>query len=326
VRPQRRRILLLAAGAFGLAGPAGVWAQQIARSRRVGLLLPTERLAAERLALVRERLARNGFVEGRNLAIDMRSPASWTEASWQAAVGSVLALKPDVLLTTTTLLTRAAQAATTSVPIVFTWVGDPVASGIVKEYGRPGGNATGVSLRYFELTAKRLELLRELLPAARRVAALSRVWDDPPIAIAWRNAQAAAGRLGIELLRLDIRIFPPKEVEADAFLILDPFGVFGVGSAMKAVIRYTVEQRIPAIFADTESVEAGGLMSYATNLHGDLRRGADLAARVLRGAKPAELPVDQASRFELAVNLGTARSMGVRIPQPLLLRADRVIE
>jgi putative ABC transport system substrate-binding protein len=230
------------------------------------------------------------------------------------------------LLTTTTILTRAAQTATASVPIVFTWVGDPVASDIVKDYARPGGNATGVTLRFFELTAKRLELLHELLPSAKRVAALSRVWDDPPIVIAWRNAQAASQRLGIELLRLDARVFPPKSFDAHALLILDPFGVFGMSTAMKEIVRHTVEQRIPAIFADTESVEAGGLMSYATNLNGDLQRSADMVARVLRGDKPAELPVDQAARFELAVNLKTARAISLAVPQSVLLRADRVIE
>ncbi|MGH8725148.1 MAG: ABC transporter substrate-binding protein [Burkholderiales bacterium] len=241
-------------------------------------------------------------------------------------VRDLLKLQPDVMLTTTTILTRTAQAATKSVPIVFTWVGDPVASGIVREYARPGGNATGFSLRFFELTAKRLELLHELLPSAKRVAALSRVWDDPPIEIAWRSGLATAQRLGIELVRLDARAFPPESSSAHAFLILDPFGMFGMGGAMREIVRYTVEQRIPAVFADSESVEVGGLISYATNLHDDLRRSADLVARVLRGDKPAELPVDQAARFELAVNLRTARAIGVTVPKSVLLRADRVIE
>ena len=323
---MRRRTLLAAACALALPAPFSVLAQQARRKYRVGVLLPTKLLAVERLAAVRERLASHGFIEGRNLSIDMRYPASWTQASRESAARDVIALQPDAMLTTTTILTRTAQAATSSVPIVFAWVADPVASGIVTEYARPGGNTTGFSLRFFELTAKRLELLHELLPSAKRVAAVSRAWDDPPIETAWRSAQATAQRLGVELVRLDARAFPPRSTDAHAFLILDPFGVFGMSSAMREIIRYTVEQRIAAIFADVESVEAGGLISYATNLHDDLRRGADLLARVLRGDRPAELPVDQAARFELAVNLRTARAIGVKVPQSLLLRADRVIE
>jgi putative ABC transport system substrate-binding protein len=322
----KRRGLLAAAGALGLATPLGVLAQQAARQYRVALLLPTKLLAAERREIVRQRLASHGLDEGRNLALDMRYPERWTPEAWKNAVGELLALRPDALLTSTTLLTRTAQEAAKSVPIVFTWVGDPVASGIVKDYARPGGNATGLSLRYPELTAKRVELLHELLPSARRVAGVSRVWDDPPVVLSWQNAQAAARRLGIELVRLDARTFPPEGSVAQAFLILDPFGVFGMNNAMRQIVRYTVEQRIPAIFADSESVEAGGLMSYATNLHDDLRRGVDLVVRVLRGARPADIAVDQAARFELAVNLKTAREIGLKIPQSLMLRADRVIQ
>lgn len=322
---MKRRALLTAACAVGLAAPLCATAQQAGRRYRVGLLLPTNLHAAERLAIVRERLASHGFIEGRNLRIDMRYPASWAQASWESVVGELLELQPDALFTTTTILTRTAQTATKSVPIVFTWVGDPVASAIVKDYARPGGNATGSTLRFFELTGKRLELLYELVPSVKRVAALSRVWDDPPIAIAWRNAQATAQRLGIELVQLDGRVFPPKVMDGQALLVLDPFGVFGMNSAMRDIVRHTVERRIGAIFADVESVQAGELMSYATNLHDDLRRGADLLVRVLRGDRPAEMPVDQAARFELAINLKTARAIGVSVPQSLLLRADRVI-
>jgi putative tryptophan/tyrosine transport system substrate-binding protein len=321
---MKRRRFLAASGSLLIARAA--LAQQQRRVYRIAVLLPTKLLAVERLAAIRERLASHGFVEGRNLGIEMRYPASWTQASREDAVREALKQQPDAILTTTTILTRAVQAATKSVPVVFAWVGDPVASGVVKDYARPGGNATGFSLRFFELTAKRFELLHELLPSVKRVAAVSRVWDDPPIETAWRSGLATARRLGIELVRLDLRDSVPDGSGAPAWLILDPFGIFGMNSAMREVVRYTVERRVPAIFADSESVEVGGLISYATNLHDDLRRGADLVARVLRGDKPGALPVDQAARFELAVNLRTARAIGVTVPKSVLLRADRVIE
>jgi putative ABC transport system substrate-binding protein len=223
------------------------------------------------------------------------------------------------------------MAASPSVPIVFVWVADPVASGIVKSYARPGGNATGVSLRYFELAAKRLELVRELLPSARRIAVYSSVFDSQIESLV-RMLREPADNLGFELVQADGRAGMRPAVDgavraaATALVMLDPLAVFGRLADAKDIAAYAIERRLPLVGTDIETCELGGLISYATNLNDDMRRAADLVARVLRGDKPAELPVDQAARFELVVNLGTARGIGMTVPQSILARADRVIE
>lgn len=288
-------------------------------------------MPAERLSLFRERLAVHGFVDGRNLSVAYKFPAQWTQASREAAARELIALQPDALLCFSTLLTRAGMAASRSVPIVFVWVADPVASSIVKSYGRPGGNATGVSLRYFELGVKRLELVRELLPSAKRIAVYSSVFDSQ-IETLLRTLQRPAESLGFELVQADGRAGMRQAVDgavragSKALVMLDPLAVFGRLADAKDIAAYTIERRVPLVGTDIETCELGGLISYATNLNDDLRRGADLVARVLRGDKPAELPVDQAARFDLVVNLGTARGIGITVPQSILARADRVIE
>lgn len=223
------------------------------------------------------------------------------------------------------------MAASESVPIVFVWVADPVTSGIVKSYARPGGNATGVSLRYFELSIKRLELARELLPSAKRIGVYSSVFD-PQIEVILGTLQGPAEKLGFELVQVDGRAGMRSAIDgavrggAKALVMLDPLAIFGRLADAKDIAAYAIERRLPLVCTDIETCELGGLISYATNVHEDLRRGANLVARVLRGDKPAELPVDQAARFELAVNLGTARGIGMTVPRSILARADRVIE
>jgi putative ABC transport system substrate-binding protein len=324
---MKRRELLVASGAL-LAAPFAL-AQQPGRKYRIGVLLPMPDEVGKRyLAVIGERLATQGFVTGRNLHIDAQFVPYGSRPNIDA-VRELLALKPDAMLASSTLVAQAAKAASGSVPVVFTWVSDPVISGIVKDYAKPGGNVTGVSIRFFELAAKRLELVRELLPSAKRVAVASGVFDSV-LEAAMVFVQRASEQLGLELVRVEgphaQAIRASTKAGAHAVLLMAPFAVLGQLSAAAEVARHAIEQRVPAIFPDVESVEIGGLMSYATDLRDDLRRGADLLARVLRGEKPGNLAVDQASRFELAVNLTTARAMGLPIPQSLLVRADRVIE
>jgi putative ABC transport system substrate-binding protein len=280
---------------------------------------------------LRDRLATHGFVEGRNLKIDARGAAGIFHEDRDVARELVTA-KPDAIFTCTTRVTEAAQAATKSVPIVFVWVDDPVASGLVKSYARPGGNVTGVSNRLGELLVKRLELTRELLPRAKRVAVVgntvtmqSKVFEAIEPAL-----RKAAAQLGVELLEVAFRgswdgaIVEAKKDGAEAVL---PFASFGDQLvAGEQVVQLTNHLRIPTLFADAGMAEKGGLISYGTNLVDDVQRGADLLARALKGAKPAESPVDQAARFELVVNLKTAKALGIKIPKSVLLRADRVIE
>jgi putative ABC transport system substrate-binding protein len=310
---------------------SGARARAAARTYRVGLLSPLSGLAAGAYtAAFREELAKHGFMEGRNLVIESRSPLPGFQAGLQAA-RELLAFKPDALFATTTVLSQAAHAATGSVPVVFAWVGDPVHSGLVKSFAKPGGNVTGVSNRYFELVAKRLEILRELLPRAKRVAVMAAVMDGAGEE-AMKAAQRAADALGFQLVLIVAGIDWRSAIEraakegAQAVSLLFPFFAYGMRITAEQFVRSIAERRIPAIFHDSETVEIGGLMSYGTNLASDVRRAAGLLARVLRGERPGGLAIEQASHFELALNLKAAHAIGVKSPPPLLTRADRVIE
>ncbi len=321
---MRRRDWLLASAA-GLALPLLARAQRPERRYRVGVLLPVDTSAANHLPVIRERLAALGFVEGRNLEIDVRYARTNPDAAQE-----LLARKPDALLAATDDAVRAAQLATKSTPIVFTWVADPVLSGFVKAYGRPGGNTTGVANRYYELTVKRLELLHELLPGVRRVGMTGRLHDAVGEA-ALRAAQEAARRLKIELIVLTgfgghelVGRLVAAGAQADCNSA--NYAIIGDRYSAEVAVRARAQARIPTVFAEIETVELGGLMSYATSLHDELRRALDLLARILRGDKPADVPVEQAARFELALNLKTARALGLKVPQSILVRADRVIE
>ena len=328
---MRRRTVVLGGAASAMLAAVPVRAQQPRRTYRVGILSPLAGLAAgPYLTAFREQMAKHGLVEGRNLSIDVRSP-DLGHVHGVAAAKELLAVKPDALFPCGTPLTKAAQEVTASVPIVFTWVADPVFSGIVKDLSRPGGNTTGVTNRNFEMAGKRLEILRELLPSARRVAMVYGVYD-PLLEVALGFAQTAAQTLKLELVRVETGVAwqtavrSVRQAKADAMVLLTPFAFFGMRLTMEGFVRDAAEQRIPAIYPEIETVEAGGLMSYASNLSDDMRRGADRLVRVLRGEHPGDLAVDQASRFELAINLKTSRAIGLKIPQSLLIRADRVIE
>lgn len=324
----RRRDFLLATGAL-LATPLAR-AQLPGRKYRVGVLLASGPGMERYRDALRERLASHGFVEGRNLHIDARGSAG-TFSDDREYIRAIVAAKADAVFTFSANATEAATAASKSVPIVFAWVPDPVLSGIVKSYARPGGNATGVSSRFGELLHKRLELARELLPKAKRVAVVGNTYVDTFTALAPELRKTAA-QLGIELLELvsghrggwDMALNGAINAGAEALV---PFAWFADSPVTgDRIVEMSNRLRIPAIFADAEMVDRGGLISWGTNLVDDVRRGADMLARVLKGAKPADLPVDQAARFEMVVNLRTAKAIGLAVPQAVLLRADRVIE
>ena len=299
--------------------------------RRLGVFLPMTRSAGERyMKAVRQELAARGFSEGRNLRIDERFVPYGAQQNLEVA-RELVALKPHALLTASTLVTLAAQRASATVPVVFAWVADPLAAGIVSDYARPGGNATGVTNRFFEITAKRVELMRELLPAAKRIAMVTGVFDQV-LEAAMIPAEKMAGQLGLTLIRAptqggwDSVGEVAAGTQAQGAVVLTPFGILGLHDSASATARQLNARQIPAIFCEIESVEQGGLMSYGTSLSDDIRKAAGMAAQLLRGARTANLPVDQASRFELGINLKTAGEIGLRVPQSLLLRADRVIE
>lgn len=327
---MRRRTILLGGAAGAVLAATGVRAQQPRRDHRIGVLLPIAGLAAApHMSALREQLAKHGFVEGQNLSIDIQIPEFGARPA-AVAVRELIDRKPDAMLVLGTQLAQAAVAATDAIPMVFAWVGDPLASGILKDLARPDRNVTGVTSRFFELAAKRVELVRELLPTARRLAMASNYFDST-LETAMQYAQRAAEQLGIELVRVEVGgswsngIQASMKTGAQAVLVMTPFAFFGMQLAAEEVVRDSLEHRFPAVFSNVETVDMGGLISYATRLTDDLRRGAALLARLLRGEKPRDLPVDQAARFELAINLKTARAIGLTIPPSLLVRADRVV-
>lgn len=330
---MRRRTVVLGGAASAMLAAVPVRAQQPGRTYKIGILMPASGLgAAAHISAAREQLASHGFVDGRNLSIEVRHPSAFGPSAGAAAARELLALKPDAILTLGTALTRAALAAAkTPVPIIFTWVGDPLAYGLVKDLGRPGANVTGVTNRFFDLFVKRLELARELLPSANRVAMIAGFFDSV-LRRGMDLAHPVADRLGFNLVEVEAGggwggvIKRSIDAGAQIALVLTPFAAFGMGLTGEDVVRQTIAHRYPVILADVEAVEGGGLMSYATRFDDEVRRAADLLARVLRGAKPGELAVDQASRFELAINLKTSRAIGLKMPQSLLIRADRVIQ
>jgi putative tryptophan/tyrosine transport system substrate-binding protein len=328
---MRRRTIVLGGAASAMLAAAGVRSQESGRVYRIGVLSPGSALTTgPYLDAFRELLAKHGFVEGRNLRIVSRVPVGGSQSALRMAE-ELAADKPDAMFACTTTLASATRAATNSIPVVFAWVGDPVRSSIVADYAKPGGNITGVSNRYFELTAKRLELVRELLPDATRVAMLT-AFQEPVIEEGVKVAHRAAEALGIRIIYkiagFDWRAGIDAAVQegAQAISLLFPFFALGMRFTAEQVVQMVAERRIPAIFHDSETVEIGGLMSYGTNLVDDVRRGANLLVRVLRGERPGDLAVDQTGRFELVINLKTARAIGLKVPQSLLLRADRVIE
>ncbi len=325
-----RRQFLIAGGAL-LAAPRTARAQQPGRNYVVGALLVGGLKDRERYgSTLRERLASHGFVEGRNLRIEFGVTEGAGAGSGRKAAGELLAMKLDAIFTCTVPFTQGAAAATRSVPIVFALVSDPVRAGIIDNLARPGGNITGASSRLDELMLKRLELALELVPGTKRIAVISKIFGTYYVTLIRPLLVEAAGRLNIKLIEADEADFQVIEVvrKAGAQVVFLPLGLLGSGQrgALERIVRDSLAQRLPLVVADAYDVEAGGLISFSTNSLEELRRGADMLARVLKGEKPGDLPVDQASRFELALNLKTAKALGLTIPSSIMLRADRVIE
>jgi putative ABC transport system substrate-binding protein len=330
-----RRALVSAAAAAALL-PGVVLGNQASRIYRLAVLLPGPVQGMTRYhAAALERLAQHGFVAGRNLVLEIR-PTSYNRPHDIEQVRALLANRPDALLTYGTFITRMAQELTAETPIVFTFVGDAVAYGVLKSEGRPGGNVTGVSMSGLVVNRKRLDLLRELLPHARRVAVVA-VFGGRDIMFDANQPvlRASATRLGLELIEeigwsgyggFVPAIDAAAKRGAEGLLVLSSQAGMGFCCGGQDIVQATIAHRLPAIFLETEVVEMGGLISYGVRLEDEARRAADMLAKVFAGAKAGDLPVDQASRFELAVNAKTARTIGIEIPQSILLRADRVVE
>ena len=328
MRSFGRRQFLAASGAL-LTAPLAR-AQRSGQPYVVGTLFPAVVRDLYGPVLV-ERLAKHGFIEGRNLRVERGLVNSMGPGSGRQATQQLLTRKVDAIFSCSDFTTEGASWATKSVPIVFTWVSDPVRLDLVASLARPGGNITGVTNRFTELSAKRFELALELVPQAKRIA-LFGVDYWPHYAEAVRpQLLEVARRSNLEVLELNWsreRDAMAKAHEAGADVVVTSTNqmLFGFRSVVEDWIKSSIDRRLPVVFAGREEVEAGGLISYATNSKDDIRRAADLLARVLKGEKPGELPVDQGSRFELVVSLKTANALGLTFPPSILLRADRVIE
>jgi putative ABC transport system substrate-binding protein len=311
------------------AWPLAARAQQPAKLPTVGFLGANTPLAMSHwtAAFVR-RLHELGWVEGRNVAIEYR----WTEGRNERAaemVAEFVRLKVDVILTSGAAHVRAATEATSVIPIVFAVASDPVGTALVASLSRPGANVTGLSLQGTDLPGKRIELLREVVPGLGRLAIMANA-NSPGAVLEMRETQATAKILGLEPITLEIR---RAEDIARAFEVLNgrAQALFVCGDPLVITNRtrintFALAARLPAMFISREHVDAGGLMSYGPNIADLYRRAAELVDKVLRGTKPSDIPVEQPTKFDLVINLITAKALGLEIPQTLLSLADEVIE
>jgi putative ABC transport system substrate-binding protein len=324
----QRRIALGWIGGVALAMPLTTRAQPRNRPPTIGVLLPgTRELYAEPLAALRAGFAANGRVEPQTLALVLRFSDGFNDRL-PALARELVAADVDVLVTSSTPAIRAAMAASATVPIVFAAVADAVASGLVASLARPGGNATGLTLLIPDLGAKQLELLAEIVRGLQRVAVMRGRGEG---AQAFRVLSAAAETRGVtaRLVELDgpeglaDAFAAAQAARCQALIVVDgPL----LNSRSATVARLAAENHLPTISTLRTYVEAGSLASYGPNLPAMWRRTAQLVERILQGAKPAELPVEQPTSFELVINLQAARALGLTIPQAVLLRADALIE
>jgi putative ABC transport system substrate-binding protein len=325
---KRRQFITLLGGA-AVAWPLAARAQQPGKLPTIGFLgTGTSSSQGQWVAAFVQRLRELGWIEGQTVAIEYRWAEGRTERAAEIAAEFVRR-KVDVIVTTATAGVVAAKQATLVIPIVFAAAGDPVATGLVANLARPGGNVTGLSLVATDLAGKRIELLREVVPGLRRLAIMGNV-GNPLVVLEIGEVQAAARTLGLDVVPAGIwkaeDIAPAFEAfkrRADAlFVVLDPL----INSNRLPIASLALGARLPTMHGLRELVEAGGLMSYAANFPDLFRRTAGLVDKILRGSKPGNIPVEQPTKFDLVINLTTAKALGLTISEPFLLRADEVIE
>jgi putative tryptophan/tyrosine transport system substrate-binding protein len=327
--PITRRAAIAALLAVGVAAPIVVRAQPLSRIPRVGVI--GERSTPDHLlAAFAQGLRDLGYVEGQNVRLEYRY-AQGASDRFPRLAAELVRLDVDVLVVGGTVAAQAAKAVTTTVPIVFTLAGDPVASGLVASLARPGGNATGMSNLVPELSAKQLELLKAAAPQVSRISLLYNPDNAVHAGPGLEGAREAARTLGVELQPLEIR---SRHELASAFAALTAWRAGAVlalgdpviGNELVQFSQLTTRHRLPAMYSRREFAEAGGLLSYGPHFSESYRRAASYVDRILKGARPADLPVERPTTFELVVNLTTARTLGLTLPPSLLGRADQVIK
>ena len=324
---RRREFITLLGGAA--AWPLVAHAQQVRKIHTIGYLSPGLAALPGVYTAFTNALQVLGWIEGQNIAIERRYAENRLERLPELAA-ELVRLNVEVIVATGTLGPLAAKDATSTIPIVMTAAGDPLGSGLVASLAQPGGNVTGMSLMVPDIAGKRLELLKEILPRLVRVAVL---WNaaNPYPAIVFKETQTAARRFGIEVQSLEVR--SPDDFDGafekirrrrpDALIdVEDPL----TNSLHKRVVEFAAAEQLPSLHGVGEEVEAGALISYGASIPDLFRRAAGYVDKILKGAKPADLPVEQPSKFELVINIKTAKALGLEVPPMLLARADKVIE
>ena len=322
-----RRKFLATLGGASAAWPLAARAQQQGKLPTIGFLGAEATAWSAYITAFAERLRALGWIEGRTIAIEYR----WSEGRPERVAeiaAEFVRLKVDVIVTNGPAVATLKQA-TSVIPIVFAVALDPVGGGLVASLAQPGGNVTGQSTQQSDLAGKRVELLRDVVPRLRRLAIILNV-DYPSAVLEMGEVQAAARALGIEVATLEIRraediapAFAALKGQADAlYVVVDALVV----ANLARINILAVGARLPTMFNTRAYVKAGGLMSYGPNLSDLFRRTADMVDKILRGAKPADIPVEQPTKFDLIINLTTAKALGLTVPESFLLRAYEVIE
>jgi len=324
---RRREFLLFGGSAAATWWPLAARAQQAGKPPTIGFLGTDASLWKPWTAAFVERLRELGWIDSRTIAIEYR----WSEGRserYAEIAAEFVRLKINVIVTAGPAVVTLKQA-TAVIPIVFAVAIDPVGGGLVASLARPGGNVTGLSLQGSDLAGKRLELLREVVPRLRRLAIIANVGYSDAV-LEMGEVDAAARAFGLEVAPLEIRrgediapAFEALKTQADAlYVVVDNL----VAANRTRIITFALGARLPTIFNTRVHVQAGGLMSYGPNFSALFRRAAELVDKILRGTKPSDIPVEQPTKFDLALNLTTAKAIGLTIPESILLRADEVIE
>jgi putative ABC transport system substrate-binding protein len=325
---RRRDFITLVGGGIAVR-PLAAQAQQAGKLPTIGFLVAgTPTSHGQWVAAFMQRLRELDWIEGRTITIEYR----WAEGRderFAEIAAELVRRQVDVIVTSATAAIVAAKQATSVIPIVFAAAGDPVGTGLVASLARPGGNVTGLSIQQTDVAAKRVELLREIVPGLRRLAILGNV-SGPAVVLEMREIQAAARTLGLEVITSEIRrgediapAFAALKGHADALdVAVDPL----VNAHRLRINILALGARLPTMHNGREWVESGGLMSYGANVPDLFRRAANLVDKILRGTKPGDIPVEQPSKFDLIINLTTAKALDLLIPESFLLRADEVIE
>jgi putative ABC transport system substrate-binding protein len=324
-----RRAFLGGLGLSVLAAPIAVEAQSAGKVWRIGYLSNRAGIGPYE-EILRQALRQLGYIEGQNLVIEWRFAKGEVDRHPELA-SDLVRLKVDCIICLGLLPTRAAKQATSTIPIVMgNFADDPVRHGLIASLARPGGNITGAVDITQDLAGKRLELLKEVVPTAARIAILWHA-DSPAAATQFKETEMAARPLRVQLQSLEVR--RPDDLEnafraawrgrADALIVVS-FGF--VQNHQDQIVSLAIKNRLPAMYTESEFVHVGGLVSYTSDRRDRVRRAAVYVDKILKGAKPADLPVEQPTKFELVINLKTAKALGMNIPQSLLVRADEIIQ